>query len=1404
MSAIPHSFRLAFILVALLVTAERGRGANNVWTNATGNYVWSNTANNWQLQPYYWDNFYVDTAIFAPPQNIYSPISVDSAITVRAIRFDSGSYAFFGSGVLTLTSGNSGSLADGTIEVRTAGDASTAFISTSIAGNVGLKKTGAGNLGLYGTNTYSGDTSVSAGQLWFNSNASFGAAFGELILNGGALVYRGTGDTTLSRNIHLRNTSGSTIDVDDHNLTLSSPIDGYGGLTKTGAGNLLLNGTNAYIGGTFLNAGKLSFSSDANLGAASSNLTLNGGALIYNGTGIMTTARNVTFNSSGTIEVANPAAKLTVGGALTGAGGLIKTGPGTLELANGYGNNYSGDTTIDGGTLLIASFGRVLPSGGNVTVNSGATLRYAGGNYEAGNFDGPIGKLTLNQGTFAASGSFDFYLKNLEIGSSGGTIDLSNSTNTGIHFTGAGASIVVNYAFGGPTTIWTGGGESYIRNHSGSSLPISDGTVTASVRFISGPNGEGFMLTGYSTLYLKNPTGAGNTAPFQVVRGELRVDDMAALGTGTITLGGPNFGGLRYSGNSATSSKSLVLDSNAKIWISATGSNLTLNGIISEASPGSGVNIEGDRSFLTLTGANTYTGITHIRNGATLVVASIPNGGISSPLGTSANNPVNLQLTAGTSNEGLSTLRYTGPNATTDRGVYFNFGLGGIDVANAATKLTFTGEFAGTGVFVKTGAGTLELKNTTNSHGGTTVNSGTLLIATSGAVLPKDKDVTINTGGILQYFASNPDSPIGKLTLNGGTFVGNAAHDFYLNSLAVGSAGGTIDLSSSTNMWLHLVGTNATIEVSGNTTWIGAGSSHIQNNSGAMVPFTIATGSTVTSSLRFSRYTNADPGYKLLGGGTLFLSNPTGAGNTSEFRVENGSLRVNDIAHLGTGTITLAGALLSGSQGTSARLWYGGATTTTTKAFTLGNEGGTFYVGNAATTLTLAGVISGSGNIHKTGPGTLIISGTMNTYIGGTAIDAGSLQVTADQQLGSANSEVVVQPLGTLNVAASMATSRPFALNGGKIAVAGGQTLTFNNASVAGGFLTGNFATQAGSSTTFAGTTTLSSAAFALNGASAFNNANHGGQLAAATGSTTTLNGFYNLPAGRITVSSGAAVIAQEFQSSGRITVNSGGTFTQTSPTSAAPLTLGGGSVTTIDIGGTLSFGGSGVTQLGRLTGGLLVNNGTVNGGRLVVDYGGLARGTGSYSINPLTVNGGQYSPGSSPGRGNTELFIADPGSSYTFEINDGTPGLQGPSGTTNLRGWDLTTIRDNATPANSAFYVDSTSINPFTINLRTLTAPSPPDVNGPMDNFRSDTAAQWLAFSVDPAATDPFPNGFDPASFAINTSGFANGFDGKFSIARAGNDLLIVYTPVPEPGTILGFSAAWLAVTGWLRRRNK
>ncbi len=110
-------------------------------------------------------------------------------------------------------------------------------------------------------------------------------------------------------------------------------VSGTGGLTTTGLGTTILNGTNTYTGGTFLNGGVLSVSSDGNLGGAAGDLSFDGGVLRVTGTAFASTARTLNWGAGGGgFDIADAGGAFTVGQVLSGGGGLTKLGVGALTL----------------------------------------------------------------------------------------------------------------------------------------------------------------------------------------------------------------------------------------------------------------------------------------------------------------------------------------------------------------------------------------------------------------------------------------------------------------------------------------------------------------------------------------------------------------------------------------------------------------------------------------------------------------------------------------------------------------------------------------------------------------------------------------------------------------------------------------------------------------------------------------------------------------------------------------------------------------------------------------------------------------------------------------------------------------------------------------------------------------
>ena len=93
-------------------------------------------------------------------------------------------------------------------------------------------------------------------------------------------------------------------------------------------------------------------------------------------------------------------------------------------------------------------------------------------------------------------------------------------------------------------------------------------------------------------------------------------------------------------------------------------------------------------------------------------------------------------------------------------------------------------------------------------------------------------------------------------------------------------------------------------------------------------------------------------------------------------------------AYSGTTTIS-AGTLQVGNAGTSGNLGSGNIVNNATLVFKRSNAVG------------IPNVISGSGIVKQEGAGALTLSGA-NTYTGATSVNAGSLAISADTNLGAA------------------------------------------------------------------------------------------------------------------------------------------------------------------------------------------------------------------------------------------------------------------------------------------------------------------------------------------------------------------------------------------------------------------
>lgn len=519
--------------------------------------------------------------------------------------------------------------------------------------------------------------------------------------------------------------------------------------------------------------------------------------------------------SNGTIAVAanavidvSGAGSLSISSNLTGSSTIDKLSNGTLILT-GTNSGYTGNITVDGGVLQVATSNSALGTGHTI-VDSGATLKIADGrtltNLLTLNGDGfgSAGALDANPGagvTTTLSGAITL-ASNSTIKTDTGTLVLSGG------ITGTNTNLILGGA--GNTTV-------------GSAIATGTGTVTFSGTGTTTLSGAANTYTGATTLNSGTLTLA-KAASTTAIAGNLTINggtlNETASGqiasTATVTL---NAGTLALA-NSVTNSftalntsagSSVTLGTSAVLTVNGSGTS-TLTGNIS----GAGSLVTSGTGSVSLGGTNTYTG------GSTL--SSVVSALSGSALGTGTatlNSGGNLQLQNGITVANNFSLNSTGTTANdgaientsgnnTLSGTLTLAGAsrlqsdsGTLTVANTvalgantlnvggAGNTSITGIISGTAAssLTKDGAGTLTLGGT-NTFAGTVLVSAGTVVANAAAVFNSSNQITVNTGSILNLNDFN--QTIGSLTNNGTLALGAGIGDTLTLSSGSSTLGGAI------------------------------------------------------------------------------------------------------------------------------------------------------------------------------------------------------------------------------------------------------------------------------------------------------------------------------------------------------------------------------------------------------------------------------------------------------------------------------------------------------------------------------------------------------------------------------------------------------------------------------------
>jgi autotransporter-associated beta strand protein len=754
----------------------------------------------------------------------------------------------------------------------TVGGAGNVFVASALQQTAGLTKDGSGTLTLSTANSYTGTTTITAGAINVQNSAALGTtAAGVTVASGGALELQGgvaiigeplsLNGTGIASGGALRNVSGnnsyggvitlaaaSQINSDSGTLTIDSTgtITGNFGLTlggngdivladpfspatvaqpltKTGAGTLTLSAVNGYTGLTTISGGTLRFGvADAFSGAVTisgggtldlatfndtlGTVTLTNGNIV--GTGTLTSSANYATTSgtisaplAGTIGIAQAASGTTVitaSNSFSGASTVAAAGALHIQNSRALGGTTSGVTVSDGGSLWLS--GDIAVGAEPLSVR-GVGVDGNGGLKNVSGTNSYAGTITLSNVLTIGS---DAGLLTLSGTIVGGNRALTLTGNGDLTFSGSVGAIASMTKNGtGRVTISTG-------NANAGLTTINAGVVRAANDLALGTTGAATTVAAGAALEL-----AGNIS--------IGAESLTAFAGTGVSNGGAlrNVSGTNTFGGAITFTAAATIAADADTQLNLTntlggaflktfqgGGNISASNVISGAA---GLTMAGP-GVLTLSGNNTYTGVTTISAG-TVSASSIVVASSASNLG----NATSAVVLGDASNQG--TLSYTGNSATYTRGFTVNAGGGRLDATTAGQTLTVgTGNITGSGLFTlggagnvtvsstltqsggltKTGAGLLTLSASNSYSGATNIQSGTLRLGFNNAI-PGGSAITIGSAGS----AATLDVATHALSISSLTFAGqggtlpDAAGTVTLRNLATGTA--RIDVLAGTN-----------------------------------------------------------------------------------------------------------------------------------------------------------------------------------------------------------------------------------------------------------------------------------------------------------------------------------------------------------------------------------------------------------------------------------------------------------------------------------------------------------------------------------------------------------------------------------------------------------------------------
>lgn len=887
------------------------------------------------------------------------------------------------------------------------------------------------------------NTNVTVGlRDWYNYSAVRNGTISGLISGtGGLAVNSGTGAggvLTIANNANSY--SGGTSNT---SATILDNVGGSGGPTGTitpfGSGTVTVNS------GGKLQLGNNPGSHNNSVFYVMNAMTLNGGTIFVEDANQHLTG-NVNVTAASTLG-----STFNAGNSTEGSKGLfldgVVSGSGNLRLqqsAINTGNTYdtsfvcfSNNASTYSGTISVIPMSGIA-GGSYVGINAGNSLANATVN------------ITNNTSTAQNFGTSPIvFLTNIVSATLNALNGPGNVVLTGYNefsHTYGTDTIALTVGYNNSSSTYSG-----IMSGAGSLIKVGTGTMTN-----SGAN----TYTGATTisggaLQLGDANAAHNSTV------SIGVNNGLTFSSG---IGSFNLGGLSGSFNET------LLDTAGSAVTLNVGSNnasTTYSGVLS----GAGALTKSGTGTLILSGPNTYTGVTAL-NGGKANAAVAENAGTSGPFGASAAaNPGSitfgggaLQYSPANQNDYSGRFSTAGaqPISIDVNGQTVSYGTAiqgsGTSLTLADTsgggRLTLTGNNSYTGN-TTVSAGTLILSGDNTSATGATTVSGTLQLQNDNALA--GSALTLNSGGTLSLQA-DADTTFAPPSLS--AFSPGSTYNFQINSLnspagnghtltltgqGGASASGTtaINISSTTSDTMkfntaaaYAIGGNSGSAWGGDTTAFNLTGANLilngliqQNNNDCIISLSSSSGNTLTINGTVTANNNRTIG-ATVNSGVLTLNNTvsanTGQPNWGFFvNLNGGTLNLNNagaIANNHSPGFTITGGTLDNTSGaalTEARNpivgFNGDFTFAGTYSLNLGTGNvilnASHQITVMANTLTIGGVISGSGyGLTKAGNGTLTLSG-VNTYTGNTIVSGGTMLVNGSLATGSA---VTVQNSATL------------------------------------------------------------------------------------------------------------------------------------------------------------------------------------------------------------------------------------------------------------------------------------------------------------------------------------------------------------------------------------------------------